>query len=101
MRQLLQERRICFRITGSDSRRVSAPATRAVPTVFVGVADPIGSRLIESWSRPGGNLTGFTNFLPTMGGKWLETLREIAPTVNRAAFRFNSHTAPLCRTLFS
>jgi putative tryptophan/tyrosine transport system substrate-binding protein len=56
---------------------------RTIPTVFVHVADPVGSGFIESLARPGGNVTGFTNFEPSMGGKWLELLREIAPAVDR------------------
>jgi putative ABC transport system substrate-binding protein len=59
--------------------------TSAVPIVFLQVANPIGSGLVASLARPGANLTGFTNFEPTMGGKWLELLKEIAPGVTRAA----------------
>jgi putative ABC transport system substrate-binding protein len=55
--------------------------TAAVPIVFLQVANPIGSGLVASLARPGANLTGFTNFEPTMGGKWLELLKEIAPGV--------------------
>lgn len=54
-----------------------------VPVVFVFVADPVGSGFIESLARPGGNITGFTNFEPTMGGKWLEVLTEAAPATTR------------------
>src|ERR1700704_3959584 len=68
--------------------------TRAVPNVFVVVADPVGSGFVESFPRPGGNSTGFTNFEPTIGGKWLELLKEIAPRVNRATFLFNPVTGP-------
>jgi putative ABC transport system substrate-binding protein len=62
--------------------------------VFLMVADPIGSRLVQSLPRPGGNITGFTPFEPTLGGKWLELLREVAPSVVRAAFLFNRQAAP-------
>jgi putative tryptophan/tyrosine transport system substrate-binding protein len=68
--------------------------TRKIPVVFVIVADPVGSGFVESLSRPGGNATGFTVMEPTMGGKWLALLKEIAPRVNRAAFLFNPATAP-------
>ena len=51
-------------------------ATRSIPIVFVQVADPVGSGFIASLARPGGNTTGFTNFEPSMGSKWLELLRE-------------------------
>jgi putative ABC transport system substrate-binding protein len=56
------------------------------------VANPIGSGLVASLARPGANLTGFTNFEPTMGGKWLELLKEIAPGVTRAVAIFNPET---------
>jgi putative ABC transport system substrate-binding protein len=59
--------------------------TRTIPVVFVNVADPVGGGYIASLSRPGGNITGFTNFEFTVGGKWLETLKDIAPSVTRAA----------------
>jgi putative ABC transport system substrate-binding protein len=55
----------------------------SVPLVFVSVSDPIGSGFIKDLAQPGGNITGFANFQPTMGGKWLEKLREIAPQVER------------------
>jgi putative tryptophan/tyrosine transport system substrate-binding protein len=63
-----------------------------VPIVFLQVANPIGSGLVASLAHPGANLTGFTNFEPTMGGKWLELLKEIAPAVTRAVAIFNPET---------
>jgi putative ABC transport system substrate-binding protein len=68
-------------------------ATRSIPIIFVAVSDPIGTGFVESISRPGGNITGFTNFEPTMGGKWLELLCDIAPSVKRIAMLFNPVTA--------
>ena len=68
--------------------------TRTIPIIFVNVADPVGSGFVASFPRPGGNVTGFTNMEPTMAGKWLELLKEIAPRVNRVAFLFNPATAP-------
>lgn len=68
--------------------------TRTIPIVFVVVSDPIGSGFIASFPKPGGNVTGFTNIEPTMAGKWLELLKEIAPSVTRAALLFNPATAP-------
>jgi putative ABC transport system substrate-binding protein len=58
-------------------------ADRNIPTVFVQVGDPVGSGFVESLARPGGNLTGFTSFESGIGGKWLETLKEIAPSLAR------------------
>jgi putative ABC transport system substrate-binding protein len=68
--------------------------TRTIPIVFGIVTDPVGSGFVASFSRPSGNATGFTNYEPTMGGKWLELLKEIAPHVNRATFLFNPVTGP-------
>jgi len=68
--------------------------TRTIPIVFVVVSDPIGSGFVASFARPGRNVTGFTNIEPTMAGKWLELLKEIAPSVTRVGFLFNPATAP-------
>ena len=67
--------------------------TRTIPIIFANIADPVGSGFVASFSRPGGNATGFVLFEPTMAGKWLELLKEIAPRVNRVAFLFNPATA--------
>jgi putative tryptophan/tyrosine transport system substrate-binding protein len=69
-------------------------ATRAVPIVFVAVADPVGAGFVDSLSRPGGNATGFLLFDYSLSTKWLELLKEIAPRVARVAFLFNPVTAP-------
>ena len=68
--------------------------TRTIPVVFVIVADPVGSGFVQSLARPGANATGFTIMEPTIAGKLLELLKEIAPRVNRAAFLFNPATTP-------
>jgi len=60
-------------------------ATRSVPIVFVNQVDPIGAGFVESLARPGGNITGFTNFEYGLSAKWLELLKEIAPRVSRVA----------------
>jgi putative ABC transport system substrate-binding protein len=65
--------------------KVMKQETQAIPIVFVQVADPVRDRIVTSLARPGGNITGFTSFEYTMGGKWLETLKEIAPAVARVA----------------
>ncbi|MBV9151973.1 MAG: ABC transporter substrate-binding protein [Alphaproteobacteria bacterium] len=59
------------------------PLAGNIPIVFVMVADPVGSGFVASLARPGGNVTGFTNFEPSMGGKWVEILKELAPSVTR------------------
>ena len=63
--------------------------TRTIPIVFTTVGDPVGSGFVASFPRPGGNVTGFTNLEPTMAGKWLQLLTEIAPQLVRVAAIFN------------
>lgn len=60
-------------------------ATRAVPIVFVQAGDPVGTGIVESLARPGGNATGYMQFEYSMAGKWLELLEEISPSVKRVA----------------
>src|SRR5262249_27760819 len=69
--------------------------TRTTPTVFVQVSDPVTAGVVQSLARPGGNLTGFTNFEPSMASKWLELVKGIAPNIRRIAYLFNPNTAPL------
>jgi putative tryptophan/tyrosine transport system substrate-binding protein len=68
--------------------------TRTIPIIFVNVADPVASGIVERLDRPSGNITGFANFEATLAGKWLELLSEIAPGLKRAAIMFNPDTAP-------
>jgi putative ABC transport system substrate-binding protein len=67
--------------------------SRTVPIVFVNVSDPIGSGFVASLARPAGAITGFISNEPTLGGKWLELIKEIAPMVGRIGFMFNPDTA--------
>ena len=66
---------------------------RTIPIVFTLVADPVGAGYVASLARPGGNVTGFTNFEYSIGGKWLELLKEIAPNVTRVAVLRESFAA--------
>jgi putative tryptophan/tyrosine transport system substrate-binding protein len=68
--------------------------TRTIPIVFVNVSDPVANRIVTRLDRPSGNITGFANLEPTLGGKWLELLPEIAPGLKRAAVMFNPDTSP-------
>jgi len=68
--------------------------SRAIPIVFAGVADPIGSGFIASLPRPGSNLTGVMMFEASVTGKWLEMLKEIAPRLERVALVINPKSAP-------
>jgi putative tryptophan/tyrosine transport system substrate-binding protein len=79
----------------------ATPATLAwrkaaplIPNVFVAVVDPIASGFVETIAHPGGNSTGFTNFEPSMGGKWLELLKEVWPSCAKAAVMLNPETFP-------
>jgi ABC-type uncharacterized transport system substrate-binding protein len=67
--------------------------TRTIPIVFAILADPVGSGFVASLARPGGNATGFVVMEGSLGGKWLELLKEIAPRVARVAALFNPATA--------
>jgi putative ABC transport system substrate-binding protein len=71
-----------------------AQQTRTIPIVFVLVSDPVGNGFVENWTKPGGNITGFTDFEPPMAGKWLGLLKQIAPHVTQVALLFNPETAP-------
>ena len=62
---------------------VMKPIAGSVPVVFIGVGDPVGSGVICSFAQPGGNITGFASHDPSMGGKWLEVLKETAPNISR------------------
>ena len=68
--------------------------TRTIPIIFATVADPVGSGFVASFPQPGGNVTGFNVSEPTLAGKFLELLKEIAPRVARVAMLFNPSTAP-------
>jgi ABC-type uncharacterized transport system substrate-binding protein len=79
----------------------STPVTKAIlretttiPIVFVVVSDPVGDGLVASIARPGGNVTGFTNVEASLGGKWLEVLKETSPDVKRVAIIFDPKTSP-------
>ena len=74
---------------GVSAVRAAQQATRIVPIVFTGVSEPVAQGLVTSLARPGGNTTGFTNLALSVGGKWVELLKEIAPGVTRVALIFN------------
>ena len=68
--------------------------TRTIPIVFVGPSDPVGAGFAASMARPGGNATGFTNVEASLGGKWVELLKEINPRTARIAVMFDPKTSP-------
>jgi putative tryptophan/tyrosine transport system substrate-binding protein len=69
-------------------------ATTTVPVVFVQVSDPVAQGFVASLTKPGRNLTGFSAYEFSTGGKWLDLLKEIVPGLARAAVLFNPDTAP-------
>ena len=71
--------------TGTATAAPLLQATRTVPIVFVQVIDPVGAGFVASLAQPGGNATGFTSFEYGLSGKWLELLKQIAPSMTRAA----------------
>jgi putative ABC transport system substrate-binding protein len=68
--------------------------TQIIPIVFVNVSDPVATGIVARLDRPSGKITGFATFEPTLGGKWLELLSEVAPRLKRAAIMFNPDIPP-------
>jgi putative tryptophan/tyrosine transport system substrate-binding protein len=83
-------------IVGMTTPAVAAlvQETNSIPIVFASIVDPVGRGFISNMARPGGNVTGILNFEFSMGGKWLETLKQVAPMVRRVAVLFNPEAAP-------
>jgi putative tryptophan/tyrosine transport system substrate-binding protein len=76
-------------------------ATRTIPIVFVGASDPVGAGYVASLPHPGGNITGFTLYEPTLAGKWLGVLKEVTPSLARVALLINPDTAVLHGTFYT
>jgi putative ABC transport system substrate-binding protein len=74
--------------------RAVLEATRSIPVVFLVVSDPVGDGIVASLARPGGNATGFTNVEDSLGGKWLELLKELSPRMERVGALYNPKTSP-------
>jgi len=82
-------------VLGSAPLAALRNETRTVPIVFTRVSDPVEQGFVASLAKPGGNVTGFSNFEPPMAGKWLQTLKDVAPAVTRVAVIANPEGAPL------
>jgi putative ABC transport system substrate-binding protein len=81
-----------FLVLSNPALAALRPLAGNTPIVFVQVADPVASGFVAGLARPGGNITGFSNFEPSMGSKWLETLKQVAPDVAHAAALFHPET---------
>lgn len=88
-RELLTEKPdVIFAATNTSMAALEAEGSR-IPTVFAMVSDPVGMHYIDSFARPGRNITGFTPFEPSLGGKWVSLLKEVAPDVVRLGLVYN------------
>jgi putative ABC transport system substrate-binding protein len=81
-------------VTSTPATAAMVQATRTIPVIFVLVADPVGSGFVASLPRPGGNVTGFTPIVGSLGGKWAELVKEIAPGIAQVTLLFNPQAAP-------
>jgi putative ABC transport system substrate-binding protein len=81
--------------------RAMQQQTRTIPIVITGAGDPVDTGIVKSLARPEGNVTGITNLYNSIGGKWLELLREAAPRVERVAFLYNPQVASPTSGYFS
>ncbi len=81
-------------LAASTANLTVQQATSTLPVVFVQVSDPVEQGFVASVAKPGGNLTGFSLFEFSIGGKWLDLLKEIAPGLARVAVMFNPDTSP-------
>ena len=79
---------VLFAVSNTSMAAVHAEHSN-IPTVFAFVSDPVGMHYVESFSRPGGNVTGFTPFEPSLGGKWVSLLKEAAPNVEHIGIVYN------------
>jgi putative ABC transport system substrate-binding protein len=80
--------------SSSLTTRILKAETSTIPVIFLNIVDPVGQNLVASLSRPGGNITGFVNLEPSVSGKYVELLKEIAPQITRIAIFYNPTTAP-------
>jgi len=79
---------VLFAVTNTSMAALHAEHSN-IPTVFAMVSDPVGMHYVESFSRPGGNVTGFTPFEPSLGGKWVSLIKEVAPNVEHIGIVYN------------
>jgi len=89
-------------VQGSAALAALKHATRTLPIIFAEVTDPVGQGFVESLARPGGNTTGFAMFELSMGGKWLDLLKKLRPSIKQVAVLSNpaTSTAPFAKLYF-
>jgi putative ABC transport system substrate-binding protein len=92
--ELMQSAPDVFMVHGTPALIPLRKLTRTIPIVFTAVSDPISQGFVTSISQPGGNLTGFSNFDTDIGSKWLQVLKDIAPSVKEVSVMFNTRTSP-------
>jgi putative ABC transport system substrate-binding protein len=85
---------------GTPGLAAARQASLTLPIIFHNVTDPVGQGFVESLARPSGNITGFALFEFSMGGKWLEVLKMLAPSTKQVAFLFNPPMAPYAKLYF-
>jgi len=93
-KELVAEQPDVIQVTTTPATAAVLHETRTISVVFSIVSDPVGGGFVASLSHPGGNATGFINIESSMGGKWVELLKEIAPDVSRVTLLFDPATGP-------
>jgi putative ABC transport system substrate-binding protein len=93
-KELVAAQHEVLQVTSTPGTAAVLEATRTIPVVFTTVSDPVGAGFVRSLPHPGGNATGFINMEASMGGKWLELLKKVAPQVKRVTMLFNPATEP-------
>jgi putative ABC transport system substrate-binding protein len=93
-KQIVAERPSVIIAHTSPATKALMSETSTTPIVFVTVTEPLAQGFVKSLAKPGGNVTGFMNFEFSMGGKWIQILKDILPGIKRATVMFNPETAP-------
>jgi putative ABC transport system substrate-binding protein len=98
--ELVQSGPDVFLVHGTPALIPLKKINKTIPIVFAAVSDPVGQGFVASIAHPGGNITGFSNYDPNIGSKWLQVLKDVAPAVTDVAVMFNPRTSPYNERLF-
>ena len=98
--ELVQSAPDVFLVHGTPALIPLKKTNTTIPIVFAAVSDPVGQGFVASIAHPGGNITGFSNYDPNIGSKWLQVLKDVAPAVTDVAVMFNPRTSPYNERLF-